>query len=96
MSDFLTLLSEQIDILCRSGNEISGRVAASLAGTDNKAIAEMIANSEDEKVIKFQTEEAVLAKLEAERSKVVEYLKGQPDPTVALPGYTEARSSSSP
>lgn len=90
MSDFLTLLSEQIDILCRSGNEISGRVATSLAGTDNKAIAEMIANSEDEKVIKFrQTEEAVLAKLEAERSKVVEYLKGQMDTVVLSEGDIE-------
>lgn len=76
MSTLLAPLAEAIGTIAVEANKIASRVAAANEKQSGKLIHEAIKTSEDPKVVKFREfEEATLAKVEAARKQVEEYVK---------------------
>ena len=76
MSTLLTPLAEAIASIAIDANTIAYRVSAANEKQSGKLIHEAIKTSDDPKVVKFREfEEAALAKVEAARKQVEEYVK---------------------
>lgn len=82
MSTLLAPLAEAISTIAAEANKIASRVAAANEKQSGKLIHETIKTSNDPKVVKFREfEEAALAKVEAARKQVEEYVKATLVPT---------------
>lgn len=90
MSTLLTPLAEAIASIAVEANKIATRVSAANEKQSGKLIHETIKTSDDPKVVKFREfEEAALAKVEAARKQVEEYVKATLIPTGETISETE-------
>ncbi len=90
MSTLLTPLAEAIASIAVEANKIATRVSAANEKQSGKLIHETIKTSDDPKVVKFREfEDAALAKVEAARKQVEEYVKATLIPTGETISETE-------